>query len=246
MKILLSRINRHRIGVVLVLAFLLLLSSGVIYALTLNGVTSSWSNAVGGSGAPTCLTTTTFGTEAQVRYGDDDFNAGCPADPNVQSGFGFDGNVSTTFTSAQPFVLGELTHYNNQIFASSLLEAVDLTLNVNLGDPLYNAALTTTVSLDETANNLATCPYGGAQPCSDRVSVGLQSTQFSVAGTNYQLEILGLIPGQVGSCSYDQTQLKTSFISTENAANSACIFGRLTVIEDAELVITKEASVTQA
>ena len=245
MKTFFATTNRNRVWVILILGLALLLSSSVIYALTLNGVNSSWSNAVGGGGAPTCLTTTTVGSEAQVRYGDDDFNAGCPASPNVQSGFGFDGNTSTSFTDGQPFVLGELTHYNNPIFASSLLESVDLTLNVDLADPLYNAALTTTVTLDETANNLSSCPYGGGQPCSDRVSINLQSTQFSVAGTNYQLEIMGLIPGQMGSCTYNASQIKGSFISAENAANSACIFGRLTPVDDAELVINKQANVTQ-
>ena len=112
MKTFLSRTNRKQVWVILILGLTLLLSSSVIYALTLNGVTSSWSNAVGGSGAPTCLVTTTVGTEAQVRYGDDDFTAGCPASPNVQSGFGFDGSPSTSFTNGQPFVLGELTPAN--------------------------------------------------------------------------------------------------------------------------------------
>ncbi|MEO8606576.1 MAG: SdrD B-like domain-containing protein [Chloroflexota bacterium] len=242
----LSRMNRNQVWGVLILGLTLLLSSGVIYALTLNSVTSSWSNAVGGSGAPTCLVTTTVGSEAQVRYGDDDFNAGCPADPNVQSGFGFSGNSTTSFTNGQPFVLGQLTHYNNPIFAGSLLESVDLNLNVDLGDPLYTAALTTTVTLDETANNLATCPYGGSQPCSDKVSINLQSTQFAVAGVSYQLEILGMIPGSIGSCTYNASQIKGSFISAENAANTACVFGRLTQIDDAQLIITKDANVTQA
>lgn len=230
----------------LILLLLLFIVPGLVQALTLNSVAPGWSNATGGSGAPTCLTMFTAGTEVQVRFGDDDFNSGCPADPNVQSGFGFDGSSTATFSSGQPFVLGELTHYNNPIFASSLLQSADLNLNIDFGDPVYTGAFSTTVTLDETANNLNTCPYGDSQPCADRVTIGRQSFLFTVGAANYQFEILGLIPGTAASCAYDQSQISPNFISDEYAANTACLFGSLTLLEDAELVITKQANVTQA
>ena len=49
MKKILAGMNHKQVWAALILGLALLLSSGVIYALTLNGVSSSWSNAVGGS-----------------------------------------------------------------------------------------------------------------------------------------------------------------------------------------------------
>lgn len=229
-----------------ILIFLQLISVSVLYAVTLSSVTPLWNNATGSSGAPTCLVSTSAGAEQQLRFGDNDFNAGCPADPAVQSGIGFEGSAGATFSSGQPFVLGELTHYNNPIFASSLLVAADLNLSIVLSDPATTQTLTTTITLDETANSLTTCPYGDTPPCADRLSLTRQTVPFSVGGQNYQLEILGLIPGQMGTCSYSESQINWSYISDENAANSACLFGRLTPVQDAELVIAKQASVAQA
>jgi uncharacterized repeat protein (TIGR01451 family) len=224
----------------------LFLIVGVVQALTLTSITPAWSNITGTSGAPDCLTTPTVGAEVQIRFGDDDFSAPCPGSPNVQSGLGFEGGAGATFNSGQPFVLGELTHYNNPVFASSLLQSASLDLTVSFSDPVYNGVFSTTVTLDETANNLNTCPYGDTQPCADRISVERQSFLFSVGPTNYQFEILGFIPGTLGSCSYSQSQISPHFISDENAANSACLFGTLTTIGAAELIITKESNVSQA
>ncbi len=229
-----------------ILVFLQLISVSVLYAVTLSSVTPLWNNATGSSGAPTCLVSTSAGAEQQLRFGDNDFNAGCPADPSVQSGIGFEGSAGATFSSGQPFVLGELTHYNNPIFASSLLVAADLNLSIVLSDPATTQTLTTTITLDETANSLTTCPYGDTPPCADRLSLTRQTVPFTAGGQNYQLEILGLIPGQMGTCSYSESQINWSYISDENAANSACLFGRLTPVQDAELVIAKQASVAQA
>jgi hypothetical protein len=67
-----------------------------------------------------------------------------------------------------------------------------------------------------------------------------------VGAVDYQFEILGLIPGALGSCTYDESQISTNFISDENASNSACLFGSVTVVEEAELIINKQASVTEA
>src|SRR5690606_3318424 len=163
-----------------------------------------------------------------------------------QSGVGFEGGTTSTFASGEPFVLGELTHYNNPVFASSLLESATLGLTINFSDPLYNGVFNTTVTLDETANNLNTCPYGDSQPCADRISIERQSFTFSVDSTNYQFEIIGMIPGTLGSCTFDQSRISTNFISDENASNSACLFGTLTVLDEAEIIISKVANVSEA
>ena len=195
-----TRLQHRNTGIALLFVFILLVSGSLTYALTLNTVTPSWTNAVGSSGGPTCLIPATAGAEAQIRYGDNDFTPGCPVDPNLQSGIGFEGNTGVVFANGQPFVLGELTHYNNPIFASSLLTAVDLNIAIDLTDPVYNTSVITTVTLDETANSLTNCPYGGTQPCSDRVSIARQTIPFRVSGVNYQLETLGVMPGIMGTC----------------------------------------------
>ena len=227
------------------LLFLFLIVS-VVEGLTLTNVTPAWSGIAGGSGAPDCLNTPTVGAEVQIRFGDDDLSAPCPGSPNVQSGVGFEGGTTSVFTSGQPFVLGELTHYNNPVFASSLLEAANLDLTIDFSEPVYNGVFSTTMTLDETANYMNTCPYGDSQPCADRISVERQTFNFSVGAANYQLEILGLIPGTLGSCAFDQTLISTNFLSDENATNSACLFGTLTLLQEAEIIISKVANVTEA
>jgi uncharacterized repeat protein (TIGR01451 family) len=232
--------NLRKLAFTLALLALLVLVT-VVTALTLNSTTPTWSNPVGTSGPVTCLTTLTVGAEQQIRFGDDDVDPGdCPADPNAQSGLGVEGTSTVVvFPSGEPFVLGELTHYNSSVIASSLLQTVDLNLNIDFGDPVYNDTYTTQLFLDETANFQNTCPFGDPQPCDDRITINRTSTPFNVGGVDYQFEILGMIPGTLGTCTYDQAQISTNFISEEGATNTACLFGRLTQVEEAQVVITK-------
>jgi len=71
-----------KLGIILAV---FLLVTGIVSALTLTNVVPTWSAITGTSGDPTCLVTQTVGNEVQVRYGDDDFTAGCPADTNLYS-----------------------------------------------------------------------------------------------------------------------------------------------------------------
>ncbi len=209
--------------------------------------TPDWTNPVGTAGPVTCLLEQTVGAEEQIRFGDDDLNgADCPADPSTQSGLGIEGtnNGAVVFDSGVPFVIGELTHYNNSVIASSLLQAVDLDMTINFVDPAHTGVFSTTVFIDETANLLNTCPYGDTQPCADRISLNRTAQSFSFGGDDYEFEILGLIPGALGSCAYDETQISTTFISDEDAANTACLFGRLVLDEDAEVLLTKDTEPT--
>ena len=121
------------------LLFLFIIVS-VAQGLTLNSVGPAWSSIIGTSGAPDCLTTPTVGPEVQVRFGDDDFAAPCPGDPNVQSGLGFEGGSLSIFNSAEPFVLGELTHYNNpEVLAE---------VSRNLGEPMVGISVSSLAKED--------------------------------------------------------------------------------------------------
>ncbi len=223
------------------LSLLTFMSEG--FAVDVTSITAQWQSPLGSSGAPTCVSVNNASSTVEVRFGDDDLtNPPCPA-TNVQSGLGFTAGATGTFTNGTPFLLGELIHFNNQVFASSLL--VDATLNLSFASTLpVLPPISTEVILDETANNLSICPYGGSSPCSDRITIAPSAVLFSDNGLNYQLEILGLIPGTAGTCTYSQSALSLSYISSENSNNSSCLFGRVTLVNDANMDIIKSTNVT--
>jgi len=233
--------NKLLIFTIMILALLTITSAG--FAVNITSITPSWSGVVGSSGTPSCLYTDNTPPTVEVRFGDDNASPPCPANPNVQSGLGFTSGPTGTFTNGTPFLLGELTHFNNQVFASSLLTGASLDLSFASTSPAL-PAISTVVALDETANPLQTCPYGDTAPCADRVSITPSALTFTDGGNDYQLEILGLIPGTAGTCTFSQPNLRLSFISEENSNNSACIFGRVTQIVVSEFQITKSTTAT--
>ncbi|MCS7070073.1 MAG: DUF11 domain-containing protein, partial [Anaerolinea sp.] len=238
-----GRSNRAQLLIIIALILGLLTVTSAGFAVNITAITPSWSGILGSSGTPSCLYTDNIPPTVEVRFGDDNATPPCPANPNVQSGLGFTSGPTGTFTNGLPFLLGELTHFNNQVFASSLLTGASLDLSFTSTAPSM-PAISTMVALDETANPLQTCPYGDTAPCADRVSITPTALTFTDGGNNYQLEILGLIPGTAGSCTFSQPALRLSFISEENSNNSACIFGRVTQIVDSEVQITKTTTAT--
>jgi uncharacterized repeat protein (TIGR01451 family) len=238
-----SRSNRAQLLIVIALVLGLLAIASAGFAVNITAITPSWSGVVGSSGTPSCLYTDNTPPTVEVRFGDDNAAAPCPGDPNVQSGLGFTSGPTGTFTNGAPFLLGELTHFNNQVFASSLLTGASLDLSFTSTAPSL-PAISTLVALDETANPLQTCPYGDTAPCADRVTITPAALTFTDGGNNYQLEILGLIPGTAGTCTFSQSNLRLSFISEEDSNNSACLFGRVTQIVDSEVQITKTTTAT--
>ncbi|MCA0454207.1 MAG: carboxypeptidase regulatory-like domain-containing protein [Chloroflexi bacterium] len=241
-KYLRSSSSRFIVILATLLSLLTILSEG--FAVDVTSIVPQWQAPTGSSGAPTCLTTDNASTPVTVRYGDDDLtNPPCPA-ASVQSGFGFTAGSTGTFTNGTPFILGQLTHFNNQVFASSLLTGARLNLTFTSNTPVL-PPIDTQVALDETANNLSNCPYGDPQPCADRVTITPAAVEFNEAGTDYQLEILGIIPGSIGTCTYNQADLRLSFISDENSNNSGCLFGRVTIVSDAVMQIEKTTTATE-
>ncbi|MEP6988349.1 MAG: choice-of-anchor K domain-containing protein, partial [Chloroflexota bacterium] len=134
------------------------------FAVDVTAIVAQWQLPVGSGGAPTCLNVNNASATVEVRFGDNDVtNPPCPA-TSLQSGFGFTAGTTGTFANGTPFLLGQLTHFNNQVFASSLLTGATLALSFTSTVPVL-PAINTQVALDETANNMATCPYGDSQPC---------------------------------------------------------------------------------
>jgi hypothetical protein len=232
-------ITQRKLALFAVLA-LLLVTTSVVFALDFDALTATWSNPVGSSGAPTCYNT----SGGTVLFGDDDADhANCPpADPSVQSGFGFTSGGPANFASGEVFSLGQLTHYNNQVFADSLLEQIQLNLNVTFSDPAHVGDFTAPVVLQETPNLASPCPFGGGQPCSDRIEVGLSNYNFTSGGVDYQFSVVGVGPAAGGSCVYNEATVSNAFISAENSANSACLYGRLTELSGVYVDMDKEAT----
>lgn len=208
------RAPRSRFVFVVAILFGLLTIVSASLAVDITAITAQWQSPVGSSGDPTCVNTDNASSTVTVLYGDNDVNfSSCPP-TSQQSGFGFTSGTTGTFTDGEPFLLGELTHYNHQVFASSLLTGADLSFSFASTAPVM-PAIDIAVALDETANNLATCPYGDTAPCADRMTITPATLQFMDGGSNYQLEVLGLIPDTGSGCTYSKADLRLSFISEE-------------------------------
>jgi len=196
--------------------------------------------------------------ENQVRYGRDAFNPSswksysCEiTDWAEQSGFGFDGvNGPLTPASMVPFLLGQFTHYNNQVYASddtgqsstnNQFYWVDLTITVpvtcNDGAPANPSSFSFTPHfvLDETPNSTP-CEYTigpNDVPCPDKVTIEFPHTNptFQCSDGTYTVNILGFTSKGLGNddCtkSYNPDAVSAAFITAEDAANHACLWARI-------------------
>ena len=180
-------------------------------ALTLETVTGSWSNVVGG----TNIGFYNVGAEAQVRWGD-------PGNGD-QSGLGFTGKPPppVVFDVGAPFVIGTLRHFNNVIAPGTAADSADLTITLGFSgaDAPPSIGYIFNLSVNETPND-GPCPVGGP-PCAD--IIGLPSTfadeTFDILGVSHTLEILGF---------WDGAAVVDDFISQEGGTNSAVLVGRIT------------------
>jgi len=229
--------HRARLLLVLALVFGLLALASAGFAIDVTAITPDWQSPTGSNGAPDCLYVNNLSSPVEVRFGDTDLTPPCPA-PSAQSGLGFAAGGVGTFTNGTPFILGELTHFNQQVFASSQLTSATLNLNIASTNPV-TPAISTVVTIQETANNLVTCPLGDTPPCADQVSMTPSVVSFTDGGNDYQLEILGLIPGSAGTCTFNPANLQLSLISEEDTSTTACLFGRVMSSNEAELEIEK-------
>jgi len=209
-------------------------------ALSLSSVDGDWSNAVGSEGGePVCL----FYLEDRVTFGTPNVLGICPffSDLSIQSGLEFTGSSATTIQPGNVFVLGELTHYNNQLFRANNLETVDLAIDLSFTDPDITTTLDYTVTLDETSNfpNNGICPYGDTIPCADALEItqAVDEQVFVIDDIEYTLDIVGFTPGTLGQCSYDPANVIDSFVSEEGFSNAACLFARLLIAEPALSIV---------
>jgi len=197
--------------------------------------------------------------ENQVRYGRDAYLIGSSwnsyscevTDWAEQSGFGFEGaDGPITPAALVPFLLGQFTHYNQQVYptddggqssTSKPFNWVDLTVTVpvtcNDGNPAIPPSFSFTPHfvLDETSNSAGTCIYGepGDTPCPDKVTIEFPTTNptFTCSDGTYTVNILGFTETGLGTdpCweSYDEDSVAAAFITQEDESNHACLWARI-------------------
>ena len=187
-------------------------------AISLNLSSGSWNQPVGGSE----IVYQTVASETQVRWGIP-FDGG---GTSLKSGLGFTGVGPSTFGLGEIFQVGQLRHFNNAISGGTAASAVNLSLFLNFDDPVATQSFNLKLEIDETTNELGTCAYFSITPCADKISISETSlsNQFSVAGIDYTLQLLGfsLTPGGVPI---------NEFISQEGDTNQALLFAKVTAAE---------------
>jgi len=184
-------------------------------AISLSLSSGSWNQPVGGSG----IVYQTVGSENQVRWGTPSDGGGT----SQKSGLGFTGVGPSTFGLGEIFQVGQLRHFNNGILLGTQASAVNLSLSLDLDDPVTTQFFNFNLQIDETPNEVGTCAYFSIDPCADKISLSeaSMSNQFSVAGIDYTLQLLGfsLTPGGVPI---------NEFISQEGGTNQALLFAKVT------------------
>ena len=184
-------------------------------AISLNLSSGSWNQPVGGSG----IVYQTVGSENQVRWGNPFYGGGT----SLKSGLGFTGVGPSTFGLGEIFQVGQLRHFNNVVSGGTAASGVNLSLFLNFDDPAAIQSFNLKLEIDETTNEVGTCAYFSIDPCADKISISQasMSNQFSVAGTDYTLQLLGfsLTPGGTPI---------NEFISQEGGTNEALLFAKVT------------------
>jgi hypothetical protein len=187
-------------------------------AISLSLSSGSWNEPVGGSE----IVYQTVGSETQVRWGTPFYGGGT----SQKSGVGFTGVGPSTFGLGEIFQVGQLRHFNNVVSGGTAASAVSLSLFLNFDNPVATQSFNLNLEIDETPNELGTCAYFSITPCSDKISLSetSMSNQFSVAGIDYTLQLLGfsLTPGGVPI---------NEFISQEGGTNQASLFAKITAVE---------------
>jgi len=199
--------------VISAMALILGLSPLAAHSLTLDAVSGTWSNLVGGTNINYSTNAITYGNnnENQVHWGND-FGSG-------QSGLGFIGvsPPTTSFAPETAFNLGQLRHFNNPIIAWSAASSVDLIVTTDFGLPDISPSFTFSFTINETLNKTG-------DPYLDRDFIFFPSNfsteTFNIDGTIYTLKLLGLGP--------DDASLVSRFETNEGGINSTLLWGKIT------------------
>jgi hypothetical protein len=186
---------------------LILFTSGMAGAYTLNDVEGAWSNPVGGVDV----------NLVPASQPDDDVSIlwGVPLTPGGQSGLGFVGSAPPSFDvfADIPFAVGTLSHFNNIVDRNTAADAADL--SVFLDFVLADESFTFTFDIDETPNTEEGC-------CDDIITFpeSITSKTIDLGGDILTLRLLGF--------GDDPGSLLDQFESPEGGTNSTLLWAELT------------------
>ena len=213
-----------------------IVTSAQAAVVTLENITATWQNPVGGSN----VTYDDNGTDfARVRWGT------ASSGPNTfgnRSGYDFEAvgssistGIFTTPYSSPAFTVGTFTHQNKPIVSGGGISAMQLFLTADIsinGGLQQSYNFTFNFLHHETPNGAKPCAYGGANyqgininGCADKVSVNFSSISdsFFIDGTRYTLNLAGFLDGG---------QPATDFLSKEKGSNNAIIVGQIAAWDD--------------
>ena len=205
-------------------------SAGSASALNISSIDGIWTNITGSSGSPSCLDDSLNNpSNARIFYGSSDFRR-CRT---PQSGFGFEDGPARTVNPGENFVLGQYTHFNNPIFATSNLARADIEANLIIDGQAVT--LSYRVTLDETPNS-GICAYDDPNvandvPCPDKITITPITSSIRLNNQRY-LVTGGFVSNpsaNIANCDINSTPI-SEFITQERTNNSACVFANLEAV----------------
>ena len=204
---------------------------------TIENITATWQNVVGGGGGSVISTPGLGGADTSVRW---------PAS-GAQSGYDFTVaadplNVNLP-PDPSPFTLGTFNHLNFPIVSGSGITSVQLVITADIsvdGNAVGNKMFVFDFNHLETPNAANPCADGGANGvgvnvngCADRVTFATSdlSEMFEIDGVLYTLTLSGFVQGGVQV---------SEFWTIENSNNFADLVGqveRVVVPEPASMAL---------
>ena len=193
---------------------LILFTSGMAGALTLDDSEGSWSNVQGTS-------VFSFVNDVAVGIGDgneDQVRWGTPQSSAGDSGLGFTGTATPVvgILPDDPFEVGILRHFNNVISGATAAEAVDLDITLSFSDPSASGSFGFTLFINETPNS-------PGPPDSDDIitfPASFPDETIDIGGELFTLELLGF-----GDAPDD---LMDFFGSPEGSTNQISLWAQIT------------------
>ncbi|MCG8567870.1 MAG: THxN family PEP-CTERM protein [Desulfobacterales bacterium] len=194
-------------------------------AVTLSSVGGAWQSIYGGDDPAETITdeydydtvTVTFGNTSEARA-----LWGTPNNPDdLQSGLGFTGSAPPAFDFdlGDPFIIGQLQHYNYSITNGAL--GATLRINLQFSSPMISPSFDFYFAVDETPNHEAEFPITDSRN-DDIITIpnDRPTNTFAINGVEYTLQILGF--GDTAGNYINE------FRSTETQTNATLLWGRIT------------------
>jgi hypothetical protein len=201
---------RRMVILVAVGAFVLIASSVRADPIPINLIDGTWTNAL----PPGAATIDNSGIPRTARWGSG----------GSQSGYDWTSSATpfTVNSNGTPFDLGTFVH-NNFPIGGTPITSIDLDFTLQI-DALSTMLGVFNFAHEETPN-ADPCKYSGGPPCADAVTVTspFLNTPFTYLGKTYYFTLLGF--SQDGGAT-----TVSQFITWENQANTADLFGTITEV----------------